>query len=119
MKAYRQGEVLFVPVEIINKEELVKVLENGKKTTVIAEGEAAGHKHEIADPKTATVIEVDRRTFIDGEWPIEKDFEKVLHTDMGTTIKHPDHADLDLPEGTYYIRRQREYDETDYRHVRD
>jgi len=120
MKAYRQGELLFVPQEIKDMEGLKKALAEGKKTTVIAEGEATGHRHEIADPITATLIDIENsHVWIDNESPRFNNFQKVLHTEDGTVIKHPDHADLQLPGGTYYIRTQREYDEAMDLRVRD
>jgi hypothetical protein len=120
MKAYRQGELLFVPQEIKNAESLKKALQEGKKTTVIAEGESSGHLHELADPATATLIDIeDANVWIDNENPRFDNFGKVLHTEAGTVIKHPDHADLQLPGGTYYIRTQREYDEQMDLRVRD
>ncbi len=120
MKAYRQGELLFVPREIKDMAGLRETLAKGRKTTVIAEGEATGHKHELADPATATLIEVDSwHTYIDGVSPRAQDFEKILHTDVGTVIKHPDHKELELPAGTYFIKTQREYDEEAARRVMD
>jgi len=120
MKAYRQGELLFVPQEIKDAQSLKKALEEGKKTTVIAEGESSGHLHELADPSTATLIDVeDLNVWIDNESPRIGNFQKVLHTETGTVIKHPEHADLELPGGTYYIRTQREYDEQMDMRVRD
>ncbi len=120
MKAYRQGELLFVPREIKDIEGLKKVLAEGKRTNVVAEGESSGHLHELADPTTATLIDVENaHVWIDNESPRFNNFQKVLHTERGTTIKHPDHADLELPGGTYYIRTQREYDEAMDMRVRD
>jgi excinuclease UvrABC nuclease subunit len=120
MKAYRQGELLFVPQEIKDMEGLKKALEEGKKTTVVAEGEATGHRHEIAEPATATLIDIENaHVWIDNESPRFNNFQKVLHTEAGTTIKHPDHKDLHLPGGTYYIRAQREYDEAEVHRVMD
>ncbi len=120
MEAYRQGELLFVKREIKDLAALKKTLAGGKQTTVIAEGEATGHKHELTDPATATVIEVDSwGTWIDGYAPRHENFEKVLHTETGTVIKHPDHNDLQLPAGTFFIRSEREYDEEMHRRVID
>jgi hypothetical protein len=120
MKAYRQGELLFVLQEIKDTESLKTALAAGKKITIIAEGESSGHLHEIADPTTATMIDVEEAfVWIDNENPRFNNFQKVLHTKSGTSIKHPEHANLDLPGGTYYIRTQREYDELTDLRVRD
>lgn len=120
MKAYRQGELLFVLQEVKNKEDLKRALENGKKTSVIAQGEATGHKHELADPSTAIVIDIeDENIWIDNDNPRYSNYQKILHTETGTIIKHPEHAPLHLPAGTYFIRTQREYDEEEDIRVRD
>jgi hypothetical protein len=120
MKAYRQGELLFVPQEIKDMDGLKKVLAEGKKTTVVAEGEATGHKHELADPITATLVDIENANiWIDNENPRFDNFQKVIHTENGTVIKHPDHDDLKLPGGTYYVRTQREFDEAMDLRVRD
>ena len=120
MKAYRQGELLFVPQEIKDMLGLKRALAEGKKTTVVAEGEESGHKHELKDPNTATLVDIeDTFISIDQECPRLKNFQKILHTEKGTTIKHPDHKELQLPGGTYYIRSQREYDEETARRVLD
>lgn len=120
MKAYRQGELLFVLKAIKDMQGLEKALAKGKRTTVVAEGEATGHKHELADPDTAILVDIrNAYIWIDDENPEFHNFEKILHTKTGTTIKHPDHQDLSLPAGTYYIRTQREYDEMRSRRVVD
>jgi len=120
MKAYRQGELLFVLQTIKDVQGLKKALAEGKKTTIVAEGEATGHKHELADPATGILVDIeDAFVWIDNENPKFNNFQKILHTEKGTTIKHPDHQDLYLPGGTYYIRAQREYDEEMARQVRD
>ncbi|KUK50095.1 MAG: hypothetical protein XD75_0038 [Parcubacteria bacterium 33_209] len=120
MNAYRQGELLFVPQEIKDVEDLKRALSEGKKTTVVAEGEESGHKHELKDPNSATVVDIeDTFVSIDHEIPRLKNFQKILHTEKGTIIKHPDHKELHLPVGTYYIRSQREYDEETARRVID
>ncbi len=120
MRAYRQGELLFVPREVKDMEGLQKLLSERKRMTVIAEGEATGHKHELADPESAVVIECEPWSMrIDGYSPGLNSFEKILHTESGATIVHPDHADLVLPGGTYFIKSQREYDEAKNRVVVD
>lgn len=120
MKAYRQGELLFVPQKIKDMLGLKRALAQGKKTTVVAEGEATGHKHELKDPDSAILVELeDTYVFIDNESPRFNNYQKILHTSEGTSIKHPDHKELFLPAGTYYIRSQREYDEEKARWVVD
>lgn len=119
MKAYRQGELIFIPKEIKDVEDLKKELAKGKSTTVIAEGEATGHKHELADPATAVLVSTSPGMWIESSNPMYDNIQKILHTEMGTVIKHPEHADLRLPGGTYYIRTEREYDEETTHRVMD
>ncbi len=119
MKAYRQGELLFVPQEIKDVNALKEELRKGKTGTVIAEGEATGHKHELKDPGSAVLVDTSPGIWIQSSNPMYNNFQKILHTETGTTIKHPDHADLELPGGTYFIRTQREYDEARSRSVVD
>ncbi len=120
MKAYRQGELLFVPQEIKDGEGLKRALLEGRRTTIVAEGEETGHKHELADPDSAILVDVeDEFIWVDHQNLRLNNFHKILQTEKGTIIKHPDHKDLHLPEGTYYIRSQREYDEEKARWVRD
>ena len=120
MKAYRQGELLFVLQDIKDVEGLQRALSESRRTTVVAEGEATGHKHELADPDSAIMVDVQNEfIWIDDRNLRLNNFHKILQTEKGTTIKHPDHKDLRLPVGTYYIRSQREYDEENARWVRD
>ena len=81
-KAYRQGELLFVPV---NSEELenLEFDPGGKKysswnklgTNVIREGEATGHKHEVIEQTagTATMLEPARQ-FLPSSLPPPAEF---------------------------------------------
>ena len=119
MKAYRQGELLFVPQEIEDVNALKEELKKGNSGTVIAEGEATGHRHELKDPGSATLVDASAGLWIQNSNPLYNNFQKILHTETGTVIKHPDHADLELPGGTYFIRTQREYDEARNRSVVD
>ena len=128
-KAYRQGELLFVPV---NSEEL-KRLEfdpEGKKylswnklgTNVIREGEATGHKHEVIEqmPGTATMLEPASR-FLPGLPNMDRigTEDRMLTVKEPVEVVHPEHRPLNLPVGIYLIIIQREYDEVKARRILD
>ena len=120
-KAYRQGELLFVPV---SSDEL-KALEfdpgnqthsswSKLGTNVIREGEATGHKHEVIEqtPGTATMLEPARR-FLPGlpNMDMIGTEDRMLTVREPVEVVHPEHRPLNLPVGIYLIVIQREYDE--------
>lgn len=128
-KAYRQGELLFVPLS----EQDVGILDPNpndgsytrwKKlpTSVLREGEATGHKHEVVTRAagTATLLAPERQfigglpdmDFIGGE-------DRLLVADEPVRVVHPEHKPLRLPKGSYLVVVQREYDEVRARRVRD
>jgi hypothetical protein len=128
-KAYRQGELLFVPV---SADEL-KNLEfdpgdqkysswNKLGSNVIREGEATGHKHEVIEQTagTATMLEPARQLL-----PGLPDMDMIGSEDRLLTVKepvevvHPEHRPLNLPVGIYLIIVQREYDEVKARRIMD
>lgn len=128
-KAYRQGELLFVPV---NSEE-IKSLEfdpGGKKfsswnklgTNVIREGEATGHKHEVIEQTagTATMLEPARQ-FLPGlpNMDMIDTQDRMLAVREPVEVVHPEHRSLNLPVGIYLIIIQREYDEVKSRRIMD
>ena len=128
-QAYRQGELLFVPV---NSEEL-KGLEfdpEGRKylswnklgTNVIREGEATGHKHEVIEqtPGMATMLEPARR-FLPGlpNMDMIGTEDRLLTVKEPVEVVHPEHRPLNLPVGIYLIIIQREYDEVKARRILD
>ena len=128
-KAYRQGELLFVPV---GSDEL-KDLEFDPKgqgysswsklaTNVIREGEATGHKHEVIEqtPGTATMLEPARR-FLPGlpNMDMVGTEDRLLTVKEPVEVVHPEHRPLNLPVGIYLIIIQREYDEVKARRIMD
>ncbi len=88
---YRQGDILFVSSEspIDTKQTTAGALE-------IAQGEVTGHAHVLH----ADGIEFDSDR--DG-------LVSALNLPDGGTLRHDEHAPIDLPPGSYRIRRQREY----------
>jgi hypothetical protein len=128
-KAYRQGELLFVPV---SSDEL-KTLEfdpasqtysswNKLGSNVIREGEATGHKHEVIEQTagTATMLEPARR-FLPGlpNMDMIDTEDRLLTVREPVEVVHPEHRPLNLPVGIYLIIIQREYDEVKSRRIMD
>jgi hypothetical protein len=73
---------------------------------VLAEGEATGHAHRIADPGTAQVFSGAAGLFLQV-------------TSESATIIHDEHAPVIVPRGCYEIRIQREYHPKEIRRVVD
>jgi len=92
---YRQGDVLLVAVPAIPKD--ARLLPRDQGRIVLALGEATGHAHAIADPQ-AVLLETE----------LQQRFLQVL-AEGGVLLRHEEHHPILLPQGTYEVRRQREY----------
>jgi len=89
---YRQGDVLLVAIEAI-PDDAKSQARHGR--LVIAEGEATGHAHAIA--------EHDVREFRVGH-------ERFVLVRSAAQLIHEEHATIDLPAGAYRVVIQREYE---------
>jgi hypothetical protein len=138
MKAYRHGEMVLIPVPKNLQDQWQNLFKQaGRKMDnprVIAEGEVTGHKHELSGGQvkavalgnnatatgTATSGYVTRRSFLSSlgigaiAGPVI-----LLKVAKASTLKHPEHNALGIPEGRYVVYAQREYDETTNRRVVD
>lgn len=90
MYAYRQGDVLLFPITMPSE---------AKKTEdkIIAYGESTGHAHRISDQGIIFNLPTSKKRFL-----------RVLPG--GLDIIHEEHENLNLPEGEYEIKIQREWD---------
>jgi hypothetical protein len=88
---FRQGDVLLVAVDAI-PETAVRQPRRGR--LVLAEGEATGHAHAIAEP--------DAREFRVGD-------ERFVLVRSAAQVIHEEHATIELPPGAYRVVIQREY----------
>jgi hypothetical protein len=95
----RQGDVFLVPLT-----KLPRGLSGVRP--VLAEGEATGHAHRLADPGTAQVLGGGGGLFLDV-------------TAETATVVHDEHAPIAVPRGCYEIRIQREYHPQEIRRVID
>lgn len=112
---YRQGEVLFIPIPILDESFLNKLQE--RKSNIIREGELTGHRHEVVgngilfnNPHGLSP------TLEDGSL-LTMDIYLKVKKEVG--IKHPEHEMLYLPVQDYAVVFQREYDELPNRTVMD
>ncbi len=128
-KAYRQGELLFVP---LSDEDMAKVDPQPRdgaypcwkklQTNIIREGEATGHKHEVMEEEagTATIL-APARQFMEGLLhmsPIGAE-DRMLVAQQPVEVVHPEHRPLALPRGNFLVIVQREYDEVKARRILD
>jgi hypothetical protein len=81
---------------------------------VLAEGEMTGHRHAIFEPVTFFRDDALARDIPDGLY-----VGHVKVEGSGARIVHQEHAPIELAEGTYRVRRQRELDPREARLVAD
>ncbi len=126
-KAYRQGELLFVPLDEV--ELAVIGLKNNSgsswkklESNVLREGETTGHKHEvITQTPDASSIMTPINQFIRGLANMANigSEDRMLVATTPAEIIHPEHKALALPQGNYLVIVQREYDEVKARRILD
>jgi hypothetical protein len=94
---FRQGDVLLLPTGNIDGMKLSHL--------ILAEGEVTGHKHQITKGQ-AELYEKDETLFL-----------KVLSE--VAILTHEEHQPIQLPQGNWMVRIQREYEPTGWRYVED
>lgn len=113
MKIIRQGDVLVKKTRKKVSQDARHVLDQGR--TILAYGEVTGHAHEvIADtpPQTGDVVPA-QQLFE------EPDGTRLLVVRGPATLRHEEHAPLQIPAGTYEVIRQVEYTPEATRNVAD
>jgi hypothetical protein len=90
MKIIRQGDVLLRQVSKLPK------TAQRKKDKVLAYGEATGHRHQFTSPFAELFVDVDG-----------KQYAFLVETAM---LEHEEHANIEVPKGTYELIIQREFD---------
>ena len=106
---YRQGDVLLTLV--------AKLPEGAKDITpheriVLAFGEATGHAHAVAEPRTKDQPKGRARLWDAGA-------ERYLQVLEKTALRHEEHAPVPLAPGIYRVTTQREYSPEEIRRVSD
>jgi hypothetical protein len=101
---WRQGDVLIESVPNMNIPSNAEPI----RSTIVAFGEATGHRHRIANRNTAQLYRrsFDRVTYMH----VTADFAELIH---------PEHDTLSFPRGVYRIWLQREFDGRGRRTVAD
>jgi hypothetical protein len=97
MQPIRQGDVILVPVLEIEGQKLSHL--------TLAEGEVTGHKHRISDGQ-AELFEKDGTLYL-------RVFSDVA------TLTHEEHHAIQIPQGSWLVRIQREYEPQGWRYVAD
>lgn len=97
MQPIRQGDVILLPVEQIEGKNLSHL--------TLAEGEVTGHRHRISEG-LAELYEKDGILYL-----------RVLSD--RATLTHEEHNAIQIPQGNWLIRIQREYEPQGWRYVAD
>ena len=98
MKMWRQGDVLIMEAKR-PREPLPRAT-----SKVLVYGEATGHAHRV-ESDTAIIY---------GQGDVRE-----IEAPHGFKVVHEEHDAIEIPEGYYRVRRQREYDEKEIRYVAD
>lgn len=97
MKPIRQGDVILLAVQQTEGQKLPHL--------TLAEGEVTGHRHRISDGQAELY---------------EKDGTLYLRVLSKTAIlTHEEHKPIQVPQGSWMIRIQREYEPQGWRYVAD
>ncbi len=97
MQPIRQGDVILLPVQQVEGQKLPHL--------ILAEGEVTGHKHLISKGE-AELYEKDGTLYL-----------QVLSQTAWLT--HEEHKAISVPQGTWMVRIQREYEPKGWRYVAD
>lgn len=97
MQPIRQGDVILLPAEQVEGQQLPHL--------TLAEGEVTGHAHRISDGQ-AELREENGTLYL-----------RVLSPEA--TLTHEEHKAIKIPQGTWMVRIQREYEPNSWRYVAD
>ncbi|MFH7027317.1 MAG: hypothetical protein ACHBN1_18415 [Heteroscytonema crispum UTEX LB 1556] len=103
MQPIRQGDLILLPVQDVD------IAQNKANSLLphltLAEGEVTGHKHRIIEGKAELY---------------EKDGTLYLRVISETALlAHEEHKAISIPQGSWLVRIQREYEPTSWRYVAD
>jgi len=101
----RHGDVLLLPVAAAVLSADAKLRDRDQGRVVLAYGEVTGHAHAITED-TARIM-------------VEATGEEYLVVEDVATLRHEEHATVEIPQGTYRIVHQREYTPEAIRNVAD
>ncbi|AFY59181.1 hypothetical protein Riv7116_6867 [Rivularia sp. PCC 7116] len=104
MKPIRQGDVILLPVKPTEGNKLDGLRED-LDNFVLAEGEVTGHKHRISEGQARLYTE---------------NSDLYLRVFSGNALLfHEEHGSIDVPQGGWLVRIQREYEPEGWRYVTD
>lgn len=105
MKPIRQGDVILVPVQQTTN--TASLPEMGQKLPhlTLAQGEVTGHRHRISD----------------GQAELHEQYGTLyLHvTSDSATLTHEEHKAIQIPQGSWLVRIQRQYEPEGWDYVED
>lgn len=100
---FRQGDVGLERVATLPEGLKAVATDNGR--VILAYGEVTGHAHAIAEPAKAKL------------W--DAGAERFLQVMEATSLRHEEHAPINLEPGIYRVIQQREYSPEEIRRVAD
>ena len=113
---YRQGDVAIIPVDELSDMKVEKgtQVKRDKGRIVLAYGEVTGHAHAISAPQAElwTMMDAD-------DAMLGNDNDRLLVCLDEVDLNHEEHDTIQLPAGSYLIRRQREFTPESLRTVAD
>lgn len=118
---FRQGDVLIMQVSD-DTDVSGEIVERDKGEVILAYGERSGHHHHILEPevvmtRVAAPPTSGMRMF--GELPAMAGDGVYLTSTVPFTVRHEEHAPVELPAGKFKVIRQREYEPQSVRFVAD
>ncbi|MBH8567092.1 hypothetical protein I8748_33930 [Nostoc sp. CENA67] len=97
MQSIRQGDVILVPVQQIDRQKIHHL--------ILAAGEVTGHKHRISEGEAEL---------------LQKDGTLYLRVFSPTALLvYEEHEAIPIPQGDWMVKIQREYESEGWRYVAD
>jgi len=105
MQPIRQGDVILLPVQQAVSAAAQEELGQKLPHLILAEGEVTGHKHRVSEGEAQLY---------------EKDGTLYLRVISDTALlTHEEHKTISIPQGTWMVRIQREYEPQGWKYVAD
>lgn len=103
---YRQGDVLIIPTDRV-PERGAKEIQTTKERVVLAYGEVTGHAHAFYNSRVKLFHDAALERAYTGTIGL------LVVKDGKAELRHEEHHTIEIPAGTYEVRRQREYSALD------
>jgi hypothetical protein len=113
---YAQGDILIEKLaESVGLEDAEQVAADPDGLVVLGRDEKSGHRHAVHGAADLLRVEPPHRTGV----PDELYVGHLVVRGQGAELRHEEHAAIELPPGTYRVRRQRVFTARSLRLVRD